>query len=250
MHRDEFWAIVEKVKWDELTAVKDSGRAKEDRSYEVGKRRLLEVLPTLEVLRAFDAHYREVSEALYKNQTEWVNEGYGRNRSARTCDLGDDSFGDLLAHIVGLGREEYEASLAEPERVQSRGLHYHFSESFSYCLPSESEYEPLEIQLAREVSALAYWQGQLEAYPESPCSQSEVEWRTKACESLRERLLAQGGTEWTQEQYQAHEDAESAAADAWHRAEAAKRKAKEVAREALLADFEAEWDAKSLEEWL
>jgi hypothetical protein len=57
--------------------------------------------------------------------------------------LGDDGFGDLLAHIIGLGREEFHATLNDPKRAKRRAERGDFTESFSYCLPTASEYKYL-----------------------------------------------------------------------------------------------------------
>jgi len=58
--------------------------------------------------------------------------------------LGDDSFSDLLAHVIGLGRGEYERVLANPQLAQARVDAYDFEESFAYALPFESSYESLK----------------------------------------------------------------------------------------------------------
>lgn len=238
MTRDEYWTIVESVNWAELSSKSDSGVIVEDRSYEVGKRRLLKALPTLADSQAFSAQHVLVTEKLYAYFTEWVNEIDGDFRGNRTTDLGDDSFGDLIAHIIGLGWEEYERVFENPRVMQKRGLDYDFTESFAYCLPDKSNYEPVRFQLARETRGLLFWQRRLTEDPESACNQNEIEWRGRACERLRERLVAEGGTEMTQKAYETHCLAERAA-DLHASIDRSKAKAK--AKEKLLADFEKEW---------
>jgi len=202
MNRDEFWAIVESVGWGTI-----------DTDYERGKQVLLKALPTLEECDAFGQHRLHVKQALSNAIDSWCA------LRDTSLGLGDDGFNDLCAHIVGLGREEYERNLADPSLAQKRAESYGFEESFAYCEPHDTDYEPLEIQLAREVSGLLYWQENLaeKNHDESLCV-SEVEWRGRACGVLRKRLLDQGGTEWTQEQYEAHIKAQHAASRAQRRA--------------------------------
>lgn len=52
-----------------------------------------------------------------------------------SCGCGDDGFSDLIHHVVGLGKEEYEKALADPMLVVKRGCNYEYVESFSYCIP-------------------------------------------------------------------------------------------------------------------
>ena len=59
--------------------------------------------------------------------------------------LGDDGFGDLLAHIVGMGRKEYEATLRDPQLAIDRAKANKFKESFAYALPSKRDYENLNV---------------------------------------------------------------------------------------------------------
>jgi len=52
-----------------------------------------------------------------------------------SCGCGDDGFSDLINHVVGLGKEVYEAAMADPMLVVKRGRAYDYVESFSYCIP-------------------------------------------------------------------------------------------------------------------
>ena len=49
--------------------------------------------------------------------------------------VGDDSYSDLIAHIIGLGRDEYYSTLNNPQLAIIRAKDGRFSESFSYVLP-------------------------------------------------------------------------------------------------------------------
>lgn len=56
-----------------------------------------------------------------------------------SCECSDDGFSDLTAHIVGLGRKEYEACMKDPMRAIKRGQEYRYEENFGYCLPYEQK---------------------------------------------------------------------------------------------------------------
>lgn len=58
-----------------------------------------------------------------------------------SCDCGDDSFDDLLSHIIGMGRNEYNNSLDNPGLVIDRAHKYNFTESFAYALPTNYSYD-------------------------------------------------------------------------------------------------------------
>lgn len=68
---------------------------------------------------------------------------------------GDDSFGDLLSHVIGLGRAEFEATLAEPDRARDRAERRDYQESFAHVLLGASERgERREIEaILRELAA-------------------------------------------------------------------------------------------------
>lgn len=58
--------------------------------------------------------------------------------------LGDDSYNDLLCHIIGLGRSEYDACMADPKVGAARASRNDFKESFEYCIPYRSTYNLLD----------------------------------------------------------------------------------------------------------
>jgi len=237
MTRNDFWTIVESVNWAALTLKSDERRSHGERSYDLGQVALLSALPTIEDRNEFETHYQVVRDGLGQVFKAYV----GQDREARTTDLGEDGFGDLLAHIVGLGRKEYERHLNHLKLITARGRQFLFVESFAYCIPWDEDYDPTDLKLAREVSGLLHWQAVLARNPEDRTANSEVEWRGKACDVLRELLLAEGGTEWTNDEYEAHLVAEREASDAAFEAACAKSEAKEAAKAKLLADFENDW---------
>jgi hypothetical protein len=53
---------------------------------------------------------------------------------------GDDSYGDLLHHIIGLGRELFYDYCNDPSMIKALADSYGYKESYSYCIPYDSDY--------------------------------------------------------------------------------------------------------------
>lgn len=64
--------------------------------------------------------------------------------------VGDDGFSDLIAHIIGLGKEEYEKVLDNPTIVQARIDANDYVENFSYCIPWEDSWTDHNIDNLKE----------------------------------------------------------------------------------------------------
>jgi len=77
--------------------------------------------------KRLDRRQGEISRAFEKYEEDGFEE--------RDYWLGDDSFGDLMGHMVGLGKEAYEAALADLSLVVERARSGDYKESFSYCIP-------------------------------------------------------------------------------------------------------------------
>jgi hypothetical protein len=137
---DQFWSLVEEIDW---------GNNCGGREYEQISVRLMREKDPNWVKEASAIRYALVSE-LSKRLSYWEQEPGNR------IDLGDDSFSDLLNHIVGLGKEEFEKSLEDLSRIKRRANEYDFKESFSYCFPHEGDYKNLKLdhyqELAKEYS--------------------------------------------------------------------------------------------------
>lgn len=118
---EQFWAEVARIGW------KDENPR---RFYKTVERELLERWDD-EFLRTFREHLDRFRGALVEKveRFEQVEEV--------SCGCSDDGFSDLTNHVVGLGKEEYEASMKDPMRVVERGREYRYEESFSYCIPHE-----------------------------------------------------------------------------------------------------------------
>jgi hypothetical protein len=64
--------------------------------------------------------------------------------------VSDDGLCDLTAHIVGLGREEYEFCLNNPSAIQDRANSGDYVESFSYCIPHPDDLQCLDVEHYRK----------------------------------------------------------------------------------------------------
>lgn len=82
-----------------------------------------------EFVKSFEEQCRDFEGALYQKV-----EAYEQEHGV-SCECGDDGFGDLMSHMVGLGKEHFEACMADPMMVVKRGQHSYYVEKFSYCIP-------------------------------------------------------------------------------------------------------------------
>lgn len=151
-----FWEIVEKVNWPALCA-------EHSRPYEEGKRRMLLLLPSESWANKFQNTFSQHKGRLMKVLEQWEEEGaelHGYENNPHRIHESDDSFSDLLCHIIGLGKESYEAALNNPLLVKKLADEKYTSpfrarESFSYCIPFPEDYDPPEKKLARELDGEA-----------------------------------------------------------------------------------------------
>ena len=98
-----------------------------------------------EFTEGFREHCDAFEHALYEKV-----ERYERANDV-SCECGDDGFGDLLSHMVGLGKEYFEACMADPSIVVERGQRSDYVEKFSYGIPytAEAPEETLEEAMAQ-----------------------------------------------------------------------------------------------------
>jgi len=125
MPLNDFWKLVAELNW----GCKADGPGKTT-NYKATKKTLMQKLDRAGV-ESFRNTFDGLRSPLYKALDKAV-EG-----------TGDDGFGDLLAHIIGLGKEEYERNLANPKLAQTRVNESRYEESFSYCIPFDEDYEML-----------------------------------------------------------------------------------------------------------
>jgi len=54
--------------------------------------------------------------------------------------VGDDSYNDLLCHIVGMGRDSFYKHVNDFALIQERANDENYKECFAYCIPCEDDY--------------------------------------------------------------------------------------------------------------
>jgi len=115
---DQFWAEVALIGW------KENGN--EDSS-----------LVQKNLLRRWDDEFCESMRDIHGEFTTELAQAVEKTERAtgESSECGDDGFGDLMSHMVGLGKDAYEAALADPMLVIKRGQKHKYEECFSYCLP-------------------------------------------------------------------------------------------------------------------
>jgi hypothetical protein len=123
MPLEQFWALVAEVDWATRLA----------RPIDEGKSILRERLSRVDAA-AFHARLQELRFSLHKVLTDWQEE------TGKEFEIGDDSFDDLICHIIGLGQREYEAVLADPAVALERAETGDFLESFLYLAPQPDDY--------------------------------------------------------------------------------------------------------------
>lgn len=121
MPDSEFWQIVDDIGWGTKTL-----------NYKAGQIALVRRL-SREQAKAMHQTFGKLDSALYR-VLEPIADATG---------LGDDGFSDLRAHIIGLGKHEYAANLKDPSRALERARKGAFKESFSYVIPSDTDYDDL-----------------------------------------------------------------------------------------------------------
>jgi len=122
MDEDEFWDLIAKLGWTR------------DGDFRSLKKKFMKLVPdperAREVMRTCDTFVRLLSIAIERFE----------EKSDRHCDVGDDGFSDLVYHIIGLGCEEFNSTIDDPERAVNRAHENDFSESFAYVFPTDDDY--------------------------------------------------------------------------------------------------------------
>lgn len=162
---EKFWWVIERAGWaDEI-------RKGTKRAYETCGERLVQLLPTVEERVAFEKLYRTCHRQLSNKINRWEEERASR-RMPLGEPLGDDSFDDLVAMIIGLGQAEYEKTMADPSHAWQRATRGYGSvdsyvESFSYCLHSlkgvPEAIRAKHAELSKELSELYAQKKEIEA---------------------------------------------------------------------------------------
>lgn len=122
------WKYIEELNWKVLS--------KKKRGYEEGKLYMLENF-TPKRGKEIDDFVRERHNELYKRIEE-----YERANDTHCGSYGgDDSFGDMIHHVIGLGEEKFNEIMEDPSQLNDMD----YVESFSYCIPYEEDYKLLNV---------------------------------------------------------------------------------------------------------
>ena len=134
----EFWDVIADIGWD--------GKSQD---WDKIKKKLLTTLSP-DQIESLNGAFEKAKGGLYKKIDLWEKEeeieAEEDGRRPRTLGLGDDSFSDLISHIVGLGKAEYDAVMKNPELAYKRAVGRGpdgFTESFSYAIPFKSDLDNL-----------------------------------------------------------------------------------------------------------
>jgi uncharacterized protein with gpF-like domain len=143
MDEDRFWSLVEKVGW-----------GTDDRDYKAKELVLMRELSPVE------ASQLQMTMDTCQGKLAKVLEGFKKELKARSeykelseeetailkCWMGGDSWSDLIARIIGEGKEEFDKVLEDPKVGWVRAVNHEYAESFKYCLPYFHTYENLEVE--------------------------------------------------------------------------------------------------------
>lgn len=136
MDLEKFWCITHLVGWRSLCTEMPDNEL-ENSIFDIGKATFLLFLTNIEEMQAYQNRLRDLSMELYIAIRKWGDE------SGKKIYLPEDDYNDLLDHIIGLGKDEYERTLNNPELAFDRMATNNFVESFYYCVPWRDDYKKL-----------------------------------------------------------------------------------------------------------
>lgn len=115
MTEDKFWELIDLSKWPTI----DYGKVK---------------IFYLKMLSKEECHsFRTTLDIAYCILDEVAN--------GKINGVSDDSYSDLLNHIIGLGKESFYEHANDFQLIQNRADKNQYEESFSYCIPYDDDYE-------------------------------------------------------------------------------------------------------------
>ena len=128
---DLFWEAVAELDW--------ATHSKQPRGYEVLNKQILVAWD-----REFICGFQDLMHIKLGELSAAIERWENANDKQLPC--GDDGFIDLKHHILGLGREVFEAEKADPALAAARASKYDYVESFGYAIPYKSDL-PKEISM-------------------------------------------------------------------------------------------------------
>jgi hypothetical protein len=127
------WDYIERMNWAEM--------CKQNHGYYAVKRVLMESY-SKSIIDELDTFVRERVAELIRTVDQ-----FDASHERRSGDYGgDDSHGDMMYHVIGLGMAKFDEIMADPSKLNGMD----FTESFSYCFPHEGDYEKLKLEYHQE----------------------------------------------------------------------------------------------------
>lgn len=133
---------LDEARFWELVAEMDFAGARDDEEQDARGAAALAALGASGVV-AFSARRHALARRLEERLTRWEEE------TGERIEAGDDSFRDLVNHLIGSGREAYQRALAEPATAALLARDGAYRESFAYVEQWAWEAIPLEVLCAQ-----------------------------------------------------------------------------------------------------
>lgn len=122
----KFWKDIEPLGWGTKST-----------DYKAMKKILLNTWDEEEAESVSDL-IRKLRGQLGKAVTEWQDD------NDQDLGLYGDSYEDLMNHIIGMGKKEFDACIKDPSRIADRADKSAYTESFAYALPHYTDYQKRE----------------------------------------------------------------------------------------------------------
>ncbi len=150
------WTIIESFSWDVRSHNEE--RAYNKIKFEFMQRHSEKVAG--QVRDFVDARFNE----LYKAYDKFAEDGSTAGHYG-----GDDSFSDMMHHVVGMGEKTFNAVMKDMNKLNS----IKWVESFSYALPYKTDYDNVSLvddderlEEALHLATETFWFSIAESYPE------------------------------------------------------------------------------------
>lgn len=128
MNDQNFWWIIQETGWGKFDF-----NYKRIKAYLMGR---MDFKTSETFMKTYEKKYSDLEKRIDK----YLDDRETLMRGHRLPFTGDDSFRDMVAHVIGLGKEFYEWAINDPSIIRSVDI----KESFSYCLPTERDYQQKE----------------------------------------------------------------------------------------------------------